>query len=98
MSHRRDRHLISSDNWDKRDWREHWADQRYQPLNETLPAPPPTHTLAPGFSLFHETQRARRAEERSEDVDHFLRAMKVRPRRARSYAIDRLISKALGPR
>ena len=44
--------------------------------------------------MYPETERARRAEERSEDVDHFLRAMKVRPRRA----IDRLISKALGPR
>jgi hypothetical protein len=94
MSHRRGRHLISSDLWDARHWREHWADLRHKPLNETLPAPPPVHMLAPGFSLYPETERALAAEERSEDVDHFLRAMKVRPRRA----VDRLISKALRPR
>jgi hypothetical protein len=78
---RRDRHLVSSDMWEPRDFREARAEKLYQPLNETLPPPTPTHSIPAGFSLNAEEQRRRERELRSEQVDHFLEASGVRPRR-----------------
>jgi hypothetical protein len=83
MSRRRDRQLLGVDNWDARDWREHLAEKATQPLNETPTPPPPAHTIPAGFSLNAEAQRRRVQEERRIQVDSFLAAMKVRPRRAR---------------
>jgi hypothetical protein len=75
------RHRFDPSLWDERDWREHWADQRGQPLTGLPLSPPPAHSVG-GFSLFPEQEKARQAEERSEQIDFFLRAMKkVRPRR-----------------
>jgi hypothetical protein len=81
MSSRRGRHLIPSDLWDKRDWREHYQEQLYQPINKVPQPPEPVHSLPPGFSLHADTERRRKEEERSHQVDRFLEAMKVRPRR-----------------
>ena len=48
---RRDRHHLDPSLWDERDWREHYRELRYQPLNKEPTPPQPRHT-APTWSLF----------------------------------------------
>ena len=98
MSRRRDRQLLPPDMWSKRDWREHLAEQLYQPLNKTLPPAQPAHSLV-GFGGLYSTPKELRAEERTRQVDSFLAAYGVlptaqrRPRDARGKQVDVLLGR-----